>query len=133
MRAGLAAYLVFFLTGWAPVASAQGVVPDGGTAPSAETVAEPVAEPAVILDVNQAHLWINVPDGGVEQADVLGGSWSNDTQTILTGKELVALRAENKSLSAEFRAPPSWVIAAFGIGFALGITGGVVLGYSLRK
>jgi len=125
MRAGLAA---LFLV-WAPSAFAESATPDGGAAPSAETV----VEPAVILDVNQAHLWINVPDGGVEQADVLGGSWSNDVQTILTGKELSSLRAENKSLSAEFRAPPAWVIAALGVGLAVGLVGGVVLGWTLHK
>jgi hypothetical protein len=51
----------------------------------------------VVLDVNQGDLWLNLPDGGVDDAPrrVLGGTWMDDETTLHVAKGKAQLRGEH--------------------------------------
>jgi hypothetical protein len=51
----------------------------------------------VALDVEHADLWLNLPDGGVDDAPrrVLGGVWMDDETTMHVAQEKARLRGEH--------------------------------------
>jgi len=121
--------LLAVLAGWAPVASAEGTVPDGGAAPfvDADTVI-----PAD-LNVRQARILVQLSDGGVgPEIDVVGGSWWSTGETMQIGKRTASLAAENERLSVAPVATPKWIFGVLGIGLVVGLCAGFYLGWWLH-
>lgn len=105
----------------AAVLAADGGLPDGGE--------------YVVLDVNRAELWLNLPDGGISDAPlaVVGGVWQDDDALMHNAKDKAEHRGE-KTVLPDIDVKTLTLVGAvmFGIGVALGLVGGWVFRGNFR-